>query len=54
MVQSATRYKYAAFSGDLAQLSHGVAKGVQLFLGKAAHASHGDFFCSRALGVIYP
>jgi hypothetical protein len=52
VVQSATRYKYAAFSGDLAQLSHGVAKGIELFLGEAAHASHGDFSCSRAL--IYP
>ena len=54
MVQSATLYEYAAFPGDPAQLSHGVAKGVQLFLGEAAYASHGDFPCSRAFGVIYP
>ena len=53
MMQSVTRYEYVVLAGELTQLSRGVAKGVQLFLGEAAYAGHGDFSYSRASGVIY-
>ena len=54
VVQGVMRHGYTVFPSELAQLGHGVAKGVQLLLGEAAHASHRDLSCSRASGVIQP
>jgi hypothetical protein len=43
VVKSVTRYMYAVFAGELAQLGPGVAEGSRLLLGEAADLSHGDF-----------
>ena len=44
MVRGIARDQHAMLAGELAQLGPGVAKGVQLLLGEAAHPGHEGLF----------